>query len=404
MSMSKSNCDTTELSRDNVIVVAPYCPAHRPGLTSLGSSAKISNIVTGFLQNNYRVYLLNSAHQLEALSRTTIKRSGHCGGKAIEIIPPTLPNRKIGKLLQCILSPFTIVSIINKKKPKYLWLYNPYVYEILCLILSKITSPHIISILEYEDLPLSRRRAGTGWLKNWLDHLAAKIALRLVDGVTVVQTNMIEPRRGGLLAWHLPVLVEDDCNQVKQLGPTICIGYFGGLHIEKGVDVLLEVIRQRPRGDIRWIICGSGPLSVEVASISHNSIYNLLYISGLNRDAFNTIYRDVDVIINLHKPLDGFSNGIFPYKLLEAVSKGKLLISTPMSGCPDEVAGAIHWLTGDVVKSAVDAISRIESIERTKRENIREAQAWVNGKFTSKTFIKTVTKDLSERNQKSSVK
>jgi glycosyltransferase involved in cell wall biosynthesis len=375
-------------------MIAPFCPAGRGDYVSLGGAAKISAVIQGMRENNVDVLLINSGHQLEKNRWTVVGRTKHGGHNCIEIEPPTITKRNIGKLLQCFIAPLMTARLIYRRKPKYLWIYNPYLFEVICLCTAKLINSKLVTVLELEDLPQSRRREGTGMIKNLFDRLALEMALRIVDGVTVVQKEMCRSARNHQLRWYMPVLIgHAEADNAKKIRHPITIGYFGGLMAEKGIDMLIAIIRQFD-GNCRWIVCGSGLLENELEMMSLEFPHRLRFLGCLEDQRFRVVYGEVDVIINLHRPIESFAGGVFPYKLLEAVAHGKIVISTPMLGCPDEVMDAIHWLDGDPVEAGLSAVAMIEEIEIKTRAARRQAQKWVIANYSSKSAIGRIFGEL----------
>lgn len=380
--------------KNRVCVIAPFCPANREGLKSLAAAAKISAVIQGMRENHFEVLLVNSGHQLEKRRGTLTRRTKHGKQSCIEIEPPTIRKRSVGKLLQCFIAPLIMARIVYRWKPKYLWIYNPYLFEVICLCIAKLASPGLKTILELEDLPNARHREGERLIKNLLDKFALKVALKIVNGTTVVQKKMTPSNGNCQFEWYLPVLIghaETEC-PIKVRHP-ITIGYFGGLMVEKGVDILITLIRQYD-GNCRWIVCGSGPLEKELEMLAVTIPDRFRFLGCLEEQQFSAVYGEVDAVINLHQPIEKFAGSLFPYKLLEAVAHGKLVISTPMLGCPEEASHAIQWLDGDPFEAGLNALARIEEIELETRAARSQAQKWVVANFSSRSAIGRILNDL----------
>lgn len=374
-------------------LIAPFCPADRGGLPSLGGAAKISAVIQGMRENDCDVLLINSGHQLERMRGTLVRRAKLGEQSFIEVEPPTIRKRNIGKLLQCFIAPLVMARVIYRWQPSVLWIYNSYLFEVIGLCTGKLLNPKLVTVLELEDLPKSRRRAGTGMIKNLLDHFALKIALKIVDGVTVVQKQMCQPGGSRRFVWYLPVLLGQIESKPIAVQSPIKIGYFGGLAAEKGVDVLIELIRATQTNS-QWIVCGSGPLKDEMEMMALAFPDRFRFLGCVDDQRFKATYAEVDAIINLHKPIEAFQAGIFPYKLLEAVAHGKIVLSTPMLGCPDQVKDAIYWLEGDPLQAGLNAVAIIEEIEMKLRPARIEAQKWVIENFCSRHAIGRIFHDL----------
>jgi len=384
------------VDRYRVVVVAPYCPAGRGGVVLLGGAAKQRAVLRGLAECQQKSLLVNSGHQTEGWRTGSVRGLRLPDLHIAELHPPTLPLRPLGKFLQCLLAPFIGYRLQRRYRPTLVWLYNSYLFEALYAWGARIADPGVQLVLELEDLPAARRRAGLGYVKILLDGWGLSFLSRRVDGATVVQESMRRALPSRLRrVWYMPVLLSD--SYMKDFAPTggvSFVGYFGELSVEKGVEGLLEIIRRSP-GNCRWLICGAGELSKDIERLAREMPQRLAYLGAVDEAGFRRAYESVTAVVNLHKPLAGFSRGVFPYKILEAVAAGKITLSTDMDGCPIEVAGAIHWLKGDPVSSCLEALNRLPEIGDAMLENREEARRWVRANFTAGNAIRRILEGLS---------
>ncbi|WP_438483670.1 glycosyltransferase [Oleiharenicola lentus] len=373
-----------------VLVVASYCPAGRIGLVSLGAASKIEGVLTGLLQNGYEVILLNSGHQAESFSASSQVLLNLPAGTLLEYQLFTINWRPLGKLLHALSAPFYALRFYFKYRVSLVWIYNPYVFEVLFLFFLKLLNSPVKSILELEDMPQARRRGGMGFFKTVIDNFALSVATRLVDGLTVVQKSMVEEVnwKKSLPFWHLPVLIFTPDRQ-KSISQDIHVGYFGGLNEEKGADLLARVVEETA-SEVFWHITGVGPLSPLFDRLSKAHPTRVFFYGALDGNLFKTVYGRTHVVINLHRPLAEFGGGVFPFKFMEAVGNEKLLISTAMDGCPSEIKGAITWLDGNVFESACREV-RLASfhLEHSIQER-KKAASWVASLYGSKVVMKDI--------------
>jgi glycosyltransferase involved in cell wall biosynthesis len=149
----------------------------------------------------------------------------------------------------------------------------------------------------------------------------------------------------------LPSIVSDDVLALNEDRPPfggssdsmVVCGYFGGLFAEKGVDFLLDLIEQsiKDKLSIRWVVTGSGPLAPQLESLSLRNPDTLSFLGTIPTDELTRQMGAVDVILNPHQ----LNQGVFPFKLTEAVASGRLVISSPV-----HLAEEVSWIGGALLQ------------------------------------------------------
>jgi glycosyltransferase involved in cell wall biosynthesis len=124
----------------------------------------------------------------------------------------------------------------------------------------------------------------------------------------------------------------------------IRLGYFGGLSKEKGVDVLIDVIKQLPEG-YRFVISGAGILEKELKILADMFPKKLEFHGRVSEGILYELISNVDVLVNPHSPINDMSEGVFPFKVIEAIASGKLLFSTdlPSANVPGLLDGVVFY-------------------------------------------------------------
>jgi len=127
----------------------------------------------------------------------------------------------------------------------------------------------------------------------------------------------------------------------------IYCGYFGGLSVDKGAAFLLELINEAFSCDlpIRWIVTGNGEFADSFKALSDANPNKFMFYGTVDHEKLIELIASVDVMVNPHL----HNTGVFPFKVLEAVASGRLVISTPLD-LPYEMA----WLKNSVVESSLD--------------------------------------------------
>lgn len=374
------------------IVVAPYCPPERGGAIALGGAAKQRSLLGGLEACGRVTLLVNSGHQKEGFSATSVRRFGR---RTVELHLPGLPWRPLGKLAQAAVAFFLGFRLQRRLRSPMVWIYNSYLFEALYAWGASIGDRAVKIVLELEDMPRARVRFGLGGMKIRLDAWALQRLVGRVAGATIVQQEMRSVLKGVRAIWYLPILLHPQTG--NQLVPdrrgAICVGYFGGLAREKGANKLIEVITRSP-GHCRWVVCGAGEFAKDMLQLQAADPYRVRFLGAVDDATFREAFNEAQVLVNLHAPLADFGGGIFPFKLLEGVAAGKLVLSTETQGCPAEAAAAIHWLGSDPVEPCLAALHEITGLLERSAAAREQARAWVNGQFRADIAVKRIIAEL----------
>jgi glycosyltransferase involved in cell wall biosynthesis len=336
----------------SVILVAPFSPIGSCEHPHLGAAKKISFVLQMLIRFNRPVVFINSAHNQLSYSRTRFDHK-EIGGKPpfTTITPFTLRNRRLGKLLN-LFGTKSLARQLATQKPVMVWIYNGYAFEAkLASELNEICGCPIV--LELEDWHTARSRGLNP--KPAFDLYYFKKVMRRATLVTCV--NEATRQRTGLPSSRtmlLPSIV--DKRLILRAGGRVPfaqqpyrLGYFGGLTDEKGADIVLALANCLP-SNWQLVVTGSGPLADSFSTIAANGLGQLHFINNATEDE---LYREMlgcDAIVNPHQSIATMGDGIFPFKVFEALASDRLLISTllPQSGLPlDDI---IMFYDGSVAK------------------------------------------------------
>ena len=314
-----------------IIIVAPYSPVGLSSHPHLGAARKIEMVIESLAEIDPDIVLVNSAHNsLNSPLSVEFIQVGKI--KVNHIIAPCYSNQKFGKLFNL----FDIKKIISKcfalGEPNLLWIYNGYAFENLFskLLINKIKVP---VVLEFEDWHFSRSRGLNP--KPYIDNFLYNSNLKNISFSFGVNDNLVKKTESnGIPSLVLPGIVPERliqlCDQRACFdGDIVRVGYFGGLSVEKGVDKIIEVINKLPNG-FKLVLSGAGKLEsslVELASAHEDKIE---FHGRVSEDTLYNLIASVDVILNPHSPISDMSGGVFPFKVIEGIASGRLLISTEL--------------------------------------------------------------------------
>ena len=334
-----------------IFVVAPYSPVGRSAHPNLGAASKIRAVIRILAKTGMQVVLINSAHNELHWRRTTINQAPELGQNVIEVIPFTIPLRKYGKALNAFNVRVILSHLTRLWNPSMVWIYNGYVFECRAALLLKKMHPSMPIVLEIEDWPDARGRSSLGRIKEYLDihyqHAVTKIA-SLVTCINESVSSKPELRDKNCIIF--PGVIRDAFGN-SRFSPRpinkgrLMIGYFGGMTAEKGFDIFLEAARisaERKEPRFHFIACGAGPL--QDAAMAHAGMYPRTFEChiGVDDDTLDDLMYRCHVIVNPHSKLPGNGEaGIFPFKVIEAIAAGTLLVSTPLPACGYDLSDAI---------------------------------------------------------------
>jgi glycosyltransferase involved in cell wall biosynthesis len=201
-------------------------------------------------------------------------------------------------------------------------------------------------IFEFEDWHFSRGRGLNP--KPTIDYCFWRLAAGTMAGTFVVNNLLANKMQGlaknvELLPGIVPQVLADIASHsppFKTATPTINIGFFSGLNAEKGADIVLQLAHQLPEGYVLHVT-GAGALGQDFEQAAAALKGKLCYYGRVDDTTLYQIIAKCDVMLNPHTSIEHMNNGVFPFKVIEAVASGRLLISTPV---PTE--GLIDVLVG----------------------------------------------------------
>lgn len=378
---------------DRVFVVAAYSPPGNSGLSNLGASKKIESVIRILKTLNKRIVLINSAHNREEFRRTRVGREIVGGVSTIVITPFTLPNRKLGKLLNLFYAFYCAWRFSGRPKKKLVWCYNGYSFE--CLFALFIAEPKQI-VVEMEDMPFSRKR-GRFDIKDRLDNFLLGILAHKVQLVTCVNQAIADyfsalPANKILFPSVINQKLASQSFNAPFSRDSRTIGYFGGLNQEKGADVMLELVRELP-AYWRVIVTGGGVLTPDFIALAAQYPGKLTFGQNVSEEQLHRYMHECDVLVNPHKPIADMGNGVFPFKVYEYLYTRRLVLTTKLPAECEVIESALEFFDGSVQALKAKLIDA-EAIYMNRRSNINDAADYIAENFSEKGFATSVIRSL----------
>lgn len=315
-----------------------------------------------------RLVFINSAPDMGGFSSeriTELKLSDDVSIPAL--IPRTYKSHRWGRLKNIQQSK----SLIDRAattfaKPDIVWCYNAYAFEMRAARHAENQFRSKI-ILEFEDWHFSRALFFNP--KAILDWFFWRRCLKSISYCYAVNEWLKNKMKShGVPCDLLPGILTNDilklhsnCPPFQQISQPVLVrcGYFGGLSIEKGAGRILELIELsvEKKLPIEWYVSGKGELENGFLGISRARSDAVKFYGLVSDLELSKIVGSVDVILNPHEHMPG----VFPFKVLESVATGRLVLSTPIK-LPSE----LDWLGASMQIQPYSASSWLDFLLKSK--------------------------------------
>lgn len=147
--------------------------------------------------------------------------------------------------------------------------------------------------------------------------------------------------------------------------------FVGRLIEVKGVNVIFDLAKQQK--ELTFVIIGSGPLRAEIEKKSKDFL-NIIFIGKVKNVDLPIYYSASDVLLIPSKLIkQEYQEGI-PRVMIEALSCGLPIITTPAGGIQDVFSSNIGVMVGDSakkIKNALEKLSIDQDILKEARHNCR---------------------------------
>lgn len=376
----------------NVVVVAPLSPG--TASLHLGAAKKIE-LVLGLLHRlGYSLHLVDSSHPTLRFAEPVIAQACMVGSTPVTLWRPRcLPSRKLGKLLN-VVAAHAFIDRLRSLSPAFVWVYNSYSFEARAALHLKRRAGSRV-VLELEDLPRARGRSFNP--KPWLDQYFFPRLLAAADLVTCVNAGMqrqfVRPGQRSLL---FPSLLQQALVDAVVLPrfrkPTHRLGYFGGLESEKGADVLLAAVARLPVG---WtlVVTGVGSLADAFAEAQRAHPAQLEFHGRVAHEQVLSLMQGCDAIVNPHTPIAQMHDGVFPFKVCEALASGALLVSTALPSIDIELSRSVLSFDGSAA-GLQDALTQAGRFYADHADTIAQTRAEICTRFSEASVLQQLRAEL----------
>jgi hypothetical protein len=159
----------------------------------------------------------------------------------------------------------------------------------------------------------------------------------------------------------------NDSDTMKTKDRRIRIGYFGGLFPGYGVTELAETISESNL-PVDFDIFGIGPETIAIGNIAARDAR--ITLKGMvDRDLALKKMREYDVLVNPRVTGTNMERNSFPSKIFDYATARRPIITTPLSGLPDDIRQLLIEYSPETKQGAIIALTTalgMSSVEMNK--------------------------------------
>ena len=356
---------------------------------ALGGSRKIELISRILHKQGHDVTILSSGmpaersgHFYSAFESTTTGISG----KGVRVLYAAGLDIRFLNYVFSILSSMKLIQREYSKKPfDMLLTYNidEFTWPVTRFYLSCIDMIPII--LEYEDSIAVTgrghniyRRMILRWMEKWLSK-----RLRGVISVNSVIADRLKIKN----TYTLPGIVSDEICQAVAVRKPALSGtppyralFCGSLVSGEGVHLIPEIAK-RFKGRIRFMIAGTGPLQDTLNMAARNSEGDVDFVGYVTARELNRLLGSSDILINPHE--DEPSGGILPFKLVEYLAAGGIVVTTKAGNQNDRIFDYCQ-ITRPNAYDLTETLEYVLAHPEDMVERARCGQLWATSNYSEK--------------------
>lgn len=374
-----------------IYFIAPFDPDGFRLTRFLAAHKKIQFILNLLSETRHNVYLICSTPNIKYKRPTRIVSTKLSNNKTIKAL---IPESRFGNKLNMVSNIIKIPKIINHAvsnfgKPDVVYTYNAYAFEMRS---AKYLSDKFKSfiVLEFDDWHFARG-INVKAIVDWFYWTRALSSIDYAFSVNQYLEDINEKHR--IKNSLLPGTVNEEIIHLKANNPPfksgnnyVTCGYFGGLTKDKGADFLINMIQMslNRKLPIKWFVTGKGPYEDELKVLSKKNSDMVTYFGVVSNIELAEIMGRTDVLLNPHIKMDG----VFPFKLIEYVASGRLILSSDMS-----FPIKLNWVKDSILFQDLELDRWLEIILKsskmyhTNRKIINSVSKRISIEF-SKSFLK----------------
>lgn len=240
--------------------------------------------------------------------------------------------------------------------------YNPTVPPaVITLLAGRLIRARVF--LTANDVGVPGHVAPRGWAER-IDLVNARITLPRADGVIAVAEAIfddfrISEGRRLLVDAGVPIDAPYVAGERSRDGGakqgTVTVGFMGALEPYNGVDLLLTMLEQNPDLDLAVVIAGRGSRERAVMEAARSDP-RIHFRGYLDASEVLAAYAECDALLNLRLSETFRMRHFFPSKLIEYLSTGVIVLSTPTAHAHAEFRDCVVTIGSESVEGLVEAL------------------------------------------------
>jgi glycosyltransferase involved in cell wall biosynthesis len=296
--------------------------------------------------------------------------------------------------LIAILSSLSLIKRESKtKKFDMMLLYNIDEFTISIASYYWYRIKKIPMVLEYEDGVNVSGRGSSSFRQFIWQKMEDWLRSRL-SGVICVNHNLSH-RLANPNTYILPGVVDDDLCRMAKLRKSPLSGtppylalYSGSLTEGKGIQFIPKIANAF-RGRIHFVITGEGPLYNNLAEAVKKSGGNVELLGHVGRDRLNQLLTSADFLLNPHE--EECSGGISPFKLVEYLAAGGIVLTTKIGDLQNEIYDYCEIIKQDI-QSAINVLEAILLHPEKAINRSKQGKEWALTNFSSIKVAKSLNR------------
>ncbi len=149
--------------------------------------------------------------------------------------------------------------------------------------------------------------------------------------------------------------------------------FFGGALYERyGIKNMLEAYRELGI-PYKMVIAGDGELKSYIYYYTENIDTRVLYLSQIDRQTIQKFEAHASLNINPRPYNEKLDKESIPSKMIEYLSSGALVMSTPNSRLQELFLDEVLWLKGDTKDDIIDGLIAFSKLSENKKKEMSSA-------------------------------
>lgn len=349
---------------------------------SLGGNRKIEMIADALVEAGHEVLVLSGGVPADRTMRAFQRFESTIGARpgGARVIYATGLDVPVANLLMAIFSTVRTARRQARAPFDLILIYNVTEYTIAVAAAIRRVSGETPIVLEYED-SVEMASRGISAIRRTLWQRLERWVRPRVRGVFAVNAALPE-RIGCANALILRGLVSDSfcaraASRPRPFSGGRTVAFFSGsLSPEKGLGRLLELV-PRFAGRVRFVVSGAGPMEPMLRKAAARWPEDLEIAGLISREALEQKLLTADILLNPH---DDDVGAIFPFKVIEYLASGGVVVTTK---CGIESDPAFDFCELASTGSFGDAVQRVLDEPEQTAERADRGRIWAAANYSS---------------------